>query len=129
MEPTSEIIAFSFAASLLTIMPGLDTALILRTAAINGPKHALLAGGGIVFGSMTWSLIAALGLGALLALSQAGRLEEPSVWRESGARSDHTSVGYVITGLILLFGEDLMGRSELHGHHAGAVRPSSQASR
>src|SRR6185437_832007 len=50
--------------------PGLDTALVLRTAAAEGPKGAALAGLGIVMGCVTWGAAVAFGLGALLAASE-----------------------------------------------------------
>jgi threonine/homoserine/homoserine lactone efflux protein len=64
------LLAFSLAAGLLTITPGLDTALVLRTAAVEGSRRALLAAVGICFGLLTWGLAASVGLGALLATSQ-----------------------------------------------------------
>lgn len=70
MAIMSAILAYSVAVALLTITPGLDTALVLRTAAIDGGKNAMLAGGGIAFGSLTWGIVTALGLGALLAVSK-----------------------------------------------------------
>ncbi|MEG7168164.1 LysE family transporter, partial [Pseudomonas aeruginosa] len=54
----------------LTLTPGLDTALVLRTAAVEGGRKAMRAGGGIVTGVLIWGLIAALGLGAVLAVSR-----------------------------------------------------------
>jgi threonine/homoserine/homoserine lactone efflux protein len=65
------LLTFTAAAGLLTITPGLDTALVLRTAAIEGPKRAMLAASGICLGLLTWGLAAALGIGALLAVSHA----------------------------------------------------------
>lgn len=70
MDPLSAVLAFTLAAGLLTITPGLDTALVLRTAAVEGPRQALLAGSGITLGVLAWGLIAALGLGAVLAVSE-----------------------------------------------------------
>lgn len=67
---TASVLAFSAAAALLTITPGLDTALVLRTAAVEGPRPALHAGVGIVCGVLAWGLLVALGLGALLAVSE-----------------------------------------------------------
>ena len=61
--------AYLVAAVLLTITPGLDTALVLRTAAVEGPKRAALAAIGIIAGCLVWGAAVALGLGALLAAS------------------------------------------------------------
>jgi threonine/homoserine/homoserine lactone efflux protein len=64
------LLAFTLAAGLLTITPGLDTAPVLRTAAVEGPRRAILAGIGICCGCLTWGLAASVGLGTLLAASQ-----------------------------------------------------------
>jgi threonine/homoserine/homoserine lactone efflux protein len=64
------LLAFTAAAALLTVTPGLDTALVLRTATVEGPRRALLAGLGICLGCLGWGALVALGLGALLAASQ-----------------------------------------------------------
>ncbi|WP_421937254.1 LysE family translocator [Phenylobacterium sp.] len=61
--------AYVVAAGLLTLTPGLDTALILRTAAVEGPKRAAFAALGINIGCLIWGAAVALGLGALLAAS------------------------------------------------------------
>lgn len=66
----TSLAAYVTAASLLTITPGLDTALVLRTAAGGSPRKAALAGLGIVTGCLIWALIVALGLGVLLAASK-----------------------------------------------------------
>jgi threonine/homoserine/homoserine lactone efflux protein len=63
------LIAFVAAASLLTITPGLDTAMVLRTAAVEGPRTAALAALGIILGCLAWGAAVALGLGVLLAAS------------------------------------------------------------
>jgi threonine/homoserine/homoserine lactone efflux protein len=63
------LITFVAAASLLTVTPGLDTAMVLRTAAIEGPRTAALAGFGIICGCLAWGAAVALGLGVLLAAS------------------------------------------------------------
>ena len=69
MTPLPALIAFTAAAALLTVTPGLDTALVLRTAAVEGPRRALLAGLGICLGCLGWGAIVALGLGLLLGAS------------------------------------------------------------
>jgi threonine/homoserine/homoserine lactone efflux protein len=63
------LIAFALAAALLTITPGLDTAMVLRTAAVEGPRTAALAALGIILGCLAWGAAVALGLGVLLAAS------------------------------------------------------------
>ena len=63
------LLSFTLAAGLLTITSGLDTALVLRTAAVEGGKQALLAGVGVCFGCLLWGAAASFGLSALLAAS------------------------------------------------------------
>ncbi len=70
MSVSDSLFAFSFAALLLTITPGLDTALILRTACAEGGKKAFLTTLGIDTGCFIWGGLVALGLGALLAVSE-----------------------------------------------------------
>jgi threonine/homoserine/homoserine lactone efflux protein len=64
------LLAFTLAAGLLTITPGLDTALVLRTAAVEGSRRAMLAALGICCGLLMWGLTVSFGLGTLLAASQ-----------------------------------------------------------
>ena len=63
------LLSFTLAAGLLTITPGLDTALVLRTAAVEGRKQAMLAGVGICCGCLLWGVAASFGLSAVLAVS------------------------------------------------------------
>jgi threonine/homoserine/homoserine lactone efflux protein len=72
MDPVTAILAFTLAAALVTLTPGLDTALVLRTATVQGAAPAMAAGGGIVTGCLVWGLVAALGIGAVLAVSELG---------------------------------------------------------
>lgn len=69
MTVVQALSAYVVAAGLLTLTPGLDTALILRTAAVEGPKRAAFAALGINMGCLLWGAAVALGLGALLAAS------------------------------------------------------------
>ena len=70
MTPPEALIAFTLAAGLLTITPGLDTALIIRTAAAEGPRRATGAAIGVGIGCMTWGAAASFGVGALLTASE-----------------------------------------------------------
>jgi threonine/homoserine/homoserine lactone efflux protein len=69
MTVVQALLAFSVAAGLLTITPGLDTAIVLRTAAVEGPRRAALAALGVVSGCLCWGAAVALGLGVLLEAS------------------------------------------------------------
>lgn len=69
MSVVQALVAFSIAAGLLTITPGLDTALVLRTAAAEGPRKAWLAAFGVCLGTLGWGAMVALGIGALIAAS------------------------------------------------------------
>jgi threonine/homoserine/homoserine lactone efflux protein len=70
MSVADNLIAFTFAATLLTLTPGLDTALILRTAAVEGKLQAVRAAAGINVGCLLWGAAVAFGLGALIAVSE-----------------------------------------------------------
>lgn len=63
-------IGYLTAAALVTIAPGLDTALVLRTAAVSGSKSAFCAGLGISLGCLVWAGAVALGVGAVLNASE-----------------------------------------------------------
>jgi threonine/homoserine/homoserine lactone efflux protein len=69
MTTDQALIAFTIAAGLLTITPGLDTALILRTAAAEGWRRALAVSIGIGLGCLVWGAAASFGAGALLVAS------------------------------------------------------------
>ena len=70
MTPQTALLAFTATAALLTVTPGLDTALVLRTAATEGARRAMLAAIGIALGCLGWGLLVGAGLGALLAASR-----------------------------------------------------------
>ena len=70
MTTLQALLAFSLAAGLLTITPGLDTALVLRTAAAEGWRRAAATAVGIGLGCLAWGAAAAFGAGALLVASQ-----------------------------------------------------------
>src|SRR5262249_2168364 len=70
MTYAQSLIAFIAAAGVLTVTPGVDTAMVLRFATVGGPRRAALAGVGISLGCLVWGASVALGLGALLAASE-----------------------------------------------------------
>jgi threonine/homoserine/homoserine lactone efflux protein len=70
MTVTQSLVAYLLAAGLLTITPGFDTALVLRTSTMKGARTAALAALGISVGCLLWGAAVALGLGALLAASE-----------------------------------------------------------
>jgi threonine/homoserine/homoserine lactone efflux protein len=70
MTTTEALVAFSLAAGLLTLTPGLDTALVIRTAAAEGPRRATGAAIGVGLGCLIWGAAASFGVGALLTASE-----------------------------------------------------------
>jgi hypothetical protein len=66
------VAAFAVFAAILTITPGLDTFLVLRTTAVSGRAAGLLTAIGIGTGCLVWALASAVGVTAVLAASQAG---------------------------------------------------------
>ncbi|HUR09305.1 MAG TPA: LysE family translocator [Nonomuraea sp.] len=70
MDIAPSIWSFAAVVALLTITPGLDTALILRTSLLSGRRPAWGVVLGIQLGTLTWGLLTAVGLSTLLAASQ-----------------------------------------------------------
>lgn len=64
------VIGFAVVAGLMTLVPGIDTALVLRTAITQGRGRAFAAAAGISTGVLAWGVAAALGVSGLLAASQ-----------------------------------------------------------
>jgi len=69
MFDLSLFIAFVLAASILTITPGLDTALILRASLAPRVSVAILTLLGIVAGCLVWGLLVSVGLGVVILAS------------------------------------------------------------
>src|ERR1700710_429077 len=70
MTLAQALLGFALVAGLITIIPGLDTALILRAALTQSKKHAWASAVGIGTGSLIWGVAAAVGASALLAASE-----------------------------------------------------------
>ncbi len=65
----SAVVSFALVAGLLTITPGLDTALVLRAAVLHGRRQAFATALGISSGTLVWGAGAAVGVSALLTAS------------------------------------------------------------
>lgn len=69
MTLTDAVLSFAVVAGLLTIIPGLDTALVLRAAIGQGRMQAFATALGINTGALAWGAGAAVGVSALLTAS------------------------------------------------------------
>lgn len=70
MPTLAALTSFALIAALLTITPGLDTAIVLRTAAVVGRRRASGVIAGVGTGVFLWGALAALGVSALLTASR-----------------------------------------------------------
>ncbi|MBB4983869.1 MULTISPECIES: LysE family translocator [Streptomyces] len=70
MTVSSAIASFAVVAGMLTIMPGLDTALVLRSAITLGRRRAFATALGILSGVLVWGVAAAVGASAVLTASR-----------------------------------------------------------
>ena len=71
MSLLTDVGSFAVVAGLLTIVPGLDTAMVLRSAASLGRRHGFATALGVSTGALIWGAAAAVGVSALLAASAA----------------------------------------------------------
>ncbi|WP_433263778.1 LysE family translocator [Actinosynnema sp. CS-041913] len=67
---TTALVAFTVAALLLTITPGLDTMMLLRMVLGGGRKAGLVGGFGTTLGCLVWGAASIAGLTALLVASR-----------------------------------------------------------
>lgn len=63
------ITSFALVVGLLTVTPGLDTALVLRSGAVGGKRRAFGVIAGIQTGTLLWGFLAAFGVSAILLAS------------------------------------------------------------
>jgi threonine/homoserine/homoserine lactone efflux protein len=66
----TSLLGFTVVAALLTVSPGPDFAVVLRTALGSGTRAALCSALGIAAGCFVWGLAGAVGLTAMLSASQ-----------------------------------------------------------
>ena len=69
MSVQGAVLGFGLVALLLTITPGLDTALVLRAAITRGRRDAVATALGVIAGVLAWGAAAAVGVSALLTAS------------------------------------------------------------
>jgi threonine/homoserine/homoserine lactone efflux protein len=113
MTLLQSLIAFAIAGGLLTITPGVDTLMVLRTAAVEGPRRATLAALGIGSGLIVWGGAVALGMGALMAT-------EPMLFlaaKWTGA----LYLGWLGLGLLLRPRDRLDGTPAVRQAHSGSA--------
>ncbi len=66
----SALVSFALVAGLVTITPGLDTALVLRSALTQGRACAYATALGVCTGCLVWGAAAAVGVSAVLTASE-----------------------------------------------------------
>ncbi|WP_217711367.1 LysE family translocator [Actinomadura sp. NAK00032] len=69
MTTFSAITSFALVAGILTIIPGMDTALVLRAAVTRGRRHAFATALGVNTGALVWGVAASVGAAAVLTAS------------------------------------------------------------
>lgn len=69
MPSTTSLVSFALVVGLVTITPGLDTALVVRSALSRGRVDAAVTAAGITLGVLVWAAAAATGLSALMVMS------------------------------------------------------------
>ncbi|BAS11262.1 uncharacterized membrane protein YrhP [Arthrobacter sp. Hiyo4] len=70
MDLYQSLLSFGIVAGLLTLVPGIDTALVLRSSLARTRGFAFATALGISTGLMVWGIAAAVGVSALLAASE-----------------------------------------------------------
>jgi threonine/homoserine/homoserine lactone efflux protein len=112
-----DVASFAVVAGLLTIIPGLDTALVVRTTVSQGRGRAFAVAIGINTGVLIWGAAAAVGVSALLVAS---RMAYDAV-RVAGA------VYLVWLGATMLWrtrGHRDTARDDTARHHTAGSRPA-----
>ncbi|OFI38567.1 hypothetical protein BIU82_04405 [Arthrobacter sp. SW1] len=69
MTLQESLLGYAALAALITVIPGTDTALVLRYSIAQGRRHAYMAAFGMIAGAFVWGAAAATGVSALLTVS------------------------------------------------------------
>jgi threonine/homoserine/homoserine lactone efflux protein len=102
-DVTHALVTFAVAASVLVMLPGPDTLLVLRSIVVRGRRTAVATAAGVTSGLVIWVGAAALGLSALLRASHVGY----TVLRVAGA-------AYLVT-----LGVQALRARAIHDDHDG----------
>ena len=113
MDLTHAVLSFAVLGALLTITPGLDTALVLRAAVTMGRGPAFATAFGVGTGALAWGAAAAVGVSALLTASETAY----TVLRVAGA-------AYMIYLGVRMVLSAIKGTAHQADAAAGAVRPT-----
>jgi threonine/homoserine/homoserine lactone efflux protein len=109
----TDVASFALVAGLLTIVPGLDTAIVLRSAVSLGRSHGFATALGVSTGALVWGAAAAVGVSALLDASTAA----------------YTAVRIVGAAYMLWLGSKLLLRALRGSSDEFLLRPGSVPSR
>jgi threonine/homoserine/homoserine lactone efflux protein len=112
VDVLTAVAGFAAVAGLLTIIPGLDTALVLRTAITQSRRNAFATALGITTGALIWGAGAAVGVSALLTASTTAYL----------------CVRVVGAGYLVWLGGKMLWTALLHARHADSPQPTGGAS-
>ena len=105
------VLGFAVVAAALTVTPGLDTALVLRSAVTGRRREAGATAAGIVTGLLVWGAAAAAGMSALLTASQFA----------------YDVVRYAGAAYLVLFGGRLLWRALYPVPPTDAVAPAGRS--
>lgn len=110
MTITAAVLSFAVLAGLLTVVPGLDTALVLRAAVLQGRRQAVATALGISTGALIWGAAAAAGVSALLTASSIA----------------YTAVRVAGAAYLILLGSKMLRTAVRdHGYDEGSIAPAT----
>jgi threonine/homoserine/homoserine lactone efflux protein len=137
----SALASFALIAGLLTIIPGLDTALVIRSAVSQGRRAGFATALGIGTGTLAWGAAAAVGVSALLTASRLGydalriagavylvALGATMLWRSRGPRAGAAAAPAAASADGAVAADTAAGQQAnvvTSGHADSAPRPGS----
>jgi len=105
------MLAFGVVVALLTVIPGVDTALVMRGTLTQSRRYAFAAMLGVQAGVIVWGAAAATGVAALLAVSRVAYLV----------------VSYAGAAYLIVLGASMIVRSLRRRNAGGAATPAARA--